>query len=367
MSRERTLGSVVLFVLLVALFIVPEIFYRSGQLAVVAVGEIQQNERKDLFTKMFELSRSDQLNLTSDYSFWDDMIAFADGSLSDEWGTDNLSSGIQTFGVSGIWVVDRHDAVRFGLRSGPDGEYVRDDVLPLPLDVIKEATGRKPVAEFFWNIGGVVHTVMAAGIVPTADSERATPPQGYFVTIKPVDDRLLSQLGQWTGTEIKLMPADTPEEPNGLIDANWGTYVFWHPLEDHAGSRVALLRLERDSPVVAVLFRQVKRDRVLAYAATAAVAFLLIVVLLQMNRARLRAEGIAHDMTQKLQQTNEELAKRVHERTEELEKDIAQRIQTEQELRTRTEELERMNKVMVGRELRMEEMKRELKEKEQAQ
>jgi PAS domain S-box-containing protein len=70
---------------------------------------------------------------------------------------------------------------------------------------------------------------------------------------------------------------------------------------------------------------------------------------------------------EKLHQAYEELEMRVHERTEELriaiiklEGEITLRKQAEQEIRATNEELNRFNQAMVGRELRMIELKKEV-------
>jgi len=346
---------------LVALVMLPEVLFRQSRATTETVANIQIADRTNLFRQMVRLTLQSQRNLVNDYTFWDDMISFADGKLDYQWGAENIAAGIESFHVHGIWVVDRHGKVRYGVRGTPGQEPVRDDRLPIPLEEVEAAVARDTVTEFFRTIDGATYSVMAAGIVPTADTDRATPPQGYFLTINAIDGNLLAVLGEQTGTTVTLLPADAEQTPARVENERTGTFSFPVSLTDEHGQRVAVLRVERTSEALTALFVQNSRSRTLNRVLFAGLALLFLDVFYLLNRSRARAEKLAADMTVELRTVNATLEQKVAERTAALERDVAERTKTEAELRTRTQELEKMNKVMIDRELRMVELKGELK------
>lgn len=69
-------------------------------------------------------------------------------------------------------------------------------------------------------------------------------------------------------------------------------------------------------------------------------------------------------MEKELLKAHEELEKRVKEKTAELKKTNEKLLENSKKLKKQLDELERINKIMVGRELRMKEMKEKIKELE---
>lgn len=360
-SRNQIIFVLLAIGALAVLIALPEILFRQNHTTAQAVAGIQIADRTNLFRQMVRLTLQSQRNLVNDYTFWDDMISFADGKLDDQWGAENIAAGIESFHVHGLWVVDRHGKVRYGVRGTPGQEPVKTDRLPIPLEEVEAAVARDTVAEFFRTIDGVTYSVMAAGIVPTADTDRATPPQGYFLTLNAIDNNLLTALGEQTGTTATLLPADTEPTSARVEDERTGAYSFPVSLADEHGQRVAVLRVEREDKALAALFIQNSRSRTLNRVLFTGLALLFLDVFYLLNRSRARAEKLAADMTVELRTVNATLEQKVAERTAALERDVAERTKTEAELRARTQELEKMNKVMIDRELRMVELKGELK------
>jgi C4-dicarboxylate-specific signal transduction histidine kinase len=207
---------------------------------------------------------------------------------------------------------------------------------------------------------------MVAGLVPTADSDRATPPQGYFLTINELDAEYLANLGDWTGARVTLLPPDAVEPSDWFLSPEEGTFVFLHPLTDDRGTRVGALRVERSSETLGVLAAQISQQRTLNRVIFTGLAALFAIIIYLLNRARARAESLAADMTRQLREANHTLEQRVTDRTASLEHEVEEHAKAETQLRARTGELEKMNKIMVDRELRMVELKGELeKEREE--
>jgi hypothetical protein len=290
------------------------------------------------------------------------MIEFADGKRSDVWGAENLDAGIAAFHLDGIWVVNRSGVVRYGVTRTPENESQRDDILTLPLTTVIDAVKKEPLTAFHTRIGNSIFSVVAAGIVPTADEERATKPQGYFVTISAMDNEYLAELGDSTGTTVELLPGNAPKGVLGLTDPEKGIVKFQSPLVDQNGTTIAQLHFERINSSLSVIYSQARGERLNNYILFTGLAILVLIVLTLNTRARQRAEAIASQITKELQDINATLEQRVRERTAELEEDIKQRTEAEEGLKKRTDELERLNKVMVDRELRVFELKRKLKE-----
>lgn len=344
--------------LIVAIFVVPGFFYSRNLEGIEEVAEEQVADRAGITEQMHKLSHESQRNLTNDYSFWDDMIELADRARDDEWGMENLTSGIDSFGVDGVWVVDRAGAVRFGLVQGPGGEILYDTNLPVGLDIIRATTASSSVGAFHRFIGPDIVTIMTAGLVPTADAARLTPPQGYFVTLSRNDATDLQALSGQTDARLSLRTVSDGVPSLGLLDIRTGRYAFELPLTDWDGSLIAHLHGERESKSVALLFKRAQFERMVSGLLLGLLALLMLAFVGVNARARRRAELIAETMTRDLRTLNAQLETRVQERTRELEDDIRQRKAAEEQLLKRTSELERINKIMLDRELRIVELKK---------
>jgi hypothetical protein len=361
--RASTLSTFVLptLLLLGVVIVVPNYLYSQGYASLQEVAELQIVDRLHLTERMHELSHASQYNLTDDYTYWDDMIAFADGKLDDAWGEENLRAGIATFNVDAIWVIDRAGRVRYGIVTTPDGDIRRETELPIGMDIIEATAASGSIGSFHHYVGDRLVTIMTAGLVPTDDIERTTPPQGYFVTLSEFDTLQISTLGTQTGTEASVHRIGEPTRELGLLDAGTGLYRFRIPVADWDGTEIAHIYAERHAESIATLHAHLGSERVTNYTLFSLVSVLMLVLLWVNIRARRRAELIAEGMTRDLRDINATLERRVTERTAQLEHDIKRRTEAEEDLRKRTEELERLNRVMVDRELRVVELKKRLK------
>lgn len=358
--NATVVAGISIILILAGVLILPEVIYRGDQRTNAAVLDIQLQDRKTLTERMLEQGHLSQRNLTSDYTFWDDMISFADRKLDDQWGDDNLKAGIVSFHVNGIWVVDRHGKVRYGVMATPDSDPARNDTLPIPLDIIRRSVAQDKLSQFYMRIGDRTFSVMAAGIVPTADVDRATPPQGYFLTLHELDAAFIGQLGEFTGTTITLSAPGAAVGPTGQATPDSGTYTFSIPLTDNQGHDAGALSAIRVSGALNALIAQSLNERATNRILFGGIAALMATVLLLLNRARARAEGLAATMTLELREANAQLERRVSERTAQLQRNIEELSSVQIGLRERTKELETMNMAMVDRELRIVELKKEL-------
>ena len=239
----------------VGAFVIPELVFRgeSERRAILASSVGREGER--LFDAVFSLGQRSQLNVTNDYSYWDDMVDFAAGALDDEWGFENLSAGLESFSINNVWVIGPDERLRYGLRQGPeDDEPFIHETLPISVERIRDAVASDSVALFYVRQDEGVSLVMAAGIVPTADAERETSPQGYFVTAADIDV-LTDEVGAYTAATIDVT------EPSGVIvegaftDIDHGIYRFDRTLKNDLDEDVAKMSIIREFPSIRAIFQ----------------------------------------------------------------------------------------------------------------
>lgn len=298
-----------------------------------------------------------------DYTFWDDMVAFAEDQLDNQWGVENLDAGIESFGLDALWVLRADGTVRYARMLNGD-EIV--DAPPLPLDsgelrtlMAQEPEEGTSVREFYWfsdELGPL--SLFGADITTTDDSQHKKPARGYYIVAIRISERAalsdLAGLG-FTGEAVEMTTIPPEERPSGT-----SPHVFWHRMWDHTGATIGAIKLVRTSPLLTQTLRDIAYGRMLGAVLWVLVGAVTTFLLLSLARVQQRAQKLADQMTSQLRENNEVLERRVAERTKELELDIQERTAAEENLMKRTADLERMNKVMLDRESRIIELKQKI-------
>lgn len=194
-------------------------------------------------------------NFVTDYSYWDDLVAFVRNG-STVWADKNLAAVMPEAKTDAIWV--------FNTGFSPVYETARVQSLsaqkPLAAHVVQQAFAGKRITRFFVKIPDGVLEVHGATIHPTADSARATEPQGYLLAGRVWTKEYIAALEGKTNSRITL--AAIAGSSTGIED---GMIRVAAPLDGGNGKPAVLAVMRLPSPLAASLSRQ----RIAAAAATA--------------------------------------------------------------------------------------------------
>jgi hypothetical protein len=327
---------------------------------------LQMESDKLIWDVVHELSDQTFAAHVSDYSYWDDMVAFARGELDDAWAEENINPVMESLGLAAVWILDADGTLRHGVRL-ENGAFVAAPQLPFTKTQIATLLERQdddeveeygPVREFYWlsDIGPL--TLFASDITTTDDPDHLKDAQGYYIVASELSEegflKEVRHLGMVTtvvsGAEVR--PVVPPSAS--------GPHIFWHPLEDISGTVVGAIKIENTTESFVKNTASSRFSRNLTSGLWVSTGIAVSLLVLSLGRTRQRASDLAQQMTHQLQEANETLERTVAERTKELASDIAQRKVFEAQLEKRTRDLETMNRAMLDRESRVVELKHEL-------
>jgi len=209
------------------------------------------DQRKQLFNVSLEAEGSTFKSFSEDYSFWDDMVDFV-ATGNQEFATTNIDSGLQTFQADADWVFD------------PDGNQVYMSKADPATDVsgvmfnrsFFEAVSTNKFVHYYVQLPSGIFEIRAATIVPGDDPDHSTPPSGYWIIGRFLDDSFITNLTALSQSNVKFV---------GATDTNTGTInhdsvSFNMPLRDLAGQTVGQLQSSATISLVNDLNSLYKRE-----------------------------------------------------------------------------------------------------------
>lgn len=195
--------------------------------------------------------------LAEDYSRWDEMVTFVEGDGRDtEWSEDEVPTALQTFRLEAVWVYSR-DARPLWNCSDP--VRFAEPEPPAPADELRTAFASGPMGRFWvWTSEGIME-VRWAGVVPSSDPDRVTPPVGYFLAGRLYDRAALDRVGETLNgrAEIRHATPDAGGVPETGVDGD--DFVATDPLFGPDGRQVAVREVRIPSPQVRAALATAKR------------------------------------------------------------------------------------------------------------
>lgn len=325
---------------------------------------IYKTERK----ASFEANINSAFELTDifarDYSVWDDMVK-AVKSGDEAWFDENIIPALDTYKASAAWVVDKSFNLKYQITKDEDvADY------PLPFDFKKD--GKKifqdgNFVETFTTFDDNVYRISIGPIQPSSDSQRKTEPQGYFIAAKQLNSDFISHLEKLNLMDIRLHAGVHDPEANEI---DKGVVKFNYGLQDLGGERIAHFQIAAQSDFLKSYYRDQLAQYWFSVAGIAVLVltfgiFIYVVVSLPLREVSdtIRYGGGNH--LEKIIKRRDEIgdiARLVQQNvSQSQETKIAyQKIeQAQREANSHLAEVEQMNNLMVGRELRMSELKKE--------
>lgn len=197
-----------------------------------------------LFDELLALQGHSLYTFSCDYTYWDEMVEFVKTG-GEEWGNENLAEPFSTFGLQACWVLRLDGSTVY---SHTEVEGLSEEVLPRDGLLAFFASGRR-FAHFFVQTPVGVLELRGATIHPTADAQRQTPPQGYFLAGRLWDSLLLEQIGKLVRGRLAVLQAGSDDVVlrRTLED---GSLTLQRPLVGVDGKLVAVLDAQIPSPVL---------------------------------------------------------------------------------------------------------------------
>jgi len=231
----------------------------------------QQNseEKKAYFDKLITLKGANLKSLSIDYTYWDDMVGFVHGTKDMAWARQNMDETVLgTYQADALWVY-RLDLSRIYSIQSENAAGLKD--LPFPVETIKDIFSKERLCHFFVYTGAGLMEIRGATIHPTADSERQTPPQGYFFAGRLWNKSFLEELSELNGGGIAIdRMKPTVPDPRALLDTNM--IVLSKEIPDWQGKPVAYLYVSIHSQELDI-YKRYSRN------VTAAFIYFLVIII----------------------------------------------------------------------------------------
>jgi len=198
-----------------------------------------QRDATGMLERWLDLNGASLRQFTEDYSRWDDMASFVKNP-DPAWAEINVRQSLAGFNVHDAWVLSKEGALLYQAREG-------QAVPPLAQEQWRQLVADNPFPHFFTTHAQGLQEIRGAPIQPSADTARASPPQGWLVAARLWDPAHLQALGSLTESAISLSPPgqvdNTPIPPSRL--------TVLRPLTDWRGQTVGMLYVSREMPAIA--------------------------------------------------------------------------------------------------------------------
>ncbi|PAW63542.1 MAG: hypothetical protein B9S34_14140 [Opitutia bacterium Tous-C1TDCM] len=220
---------------------------RSQARALGSLLESETRERSHLLEELVDLTGQALRDFTSDYSQWDEMVAFL-RQPKPEWAAINLDASIKNFKLSGAWVL-RLDGTLVHATAGEAPAPAPS--LPLPPHVLAALLAKPPARNTFVPSGGDVLELCLAPIVPSADTTRSSAPLGWLLAGRIWDRTLLEKFGELVRGKTSLGGAQSRPPISSAEDIGLRL-----PLAGPDGSIVAFLDCRIEAEELKITGRQ---------------------------------------------------------------------------------------------------------------
>jgi sensor domain CHASE-containing protein len=236
--------------------------------------ENSRAEKTYQISKTIDFCSRPLLTLVTDYSLWDDMITFT-YHPTDKWAVDNVLPGLPAHHIDIVWIMDTTETVRYTLSQTKDEPLAHDSSFARSLR--KQIAGNPWTHYFSLNNGRLVE-VRSAPMQPSEDTERKSPPRGYFVAADVWDDSYLRELSDALQASLVLSarPDTLASDEKIMTSLRTSEFTVHQELLGPDGHEIAALLCTYASPTYTEM--RVFVDRLLLGGLIFGVAIMLLLV-----------------------------------------------------------------------------------------
>lgn len=205
------------------------------------------NEYLRLTKAIMDSEAAPLATLAKDYTQWDDMVRFVK-TADMPWAEENLVPALPTYGADAGQVY-RVDGSRVYANHVERQGWL--DAISPPAGFLNSLVKGPPQQHYFQFVNGELIEVRASTIQPSADNDRKTPAQGFYLVYRAWDVERLGKLTRATGMNASVVRFPsvgatlTPEQIRS------GTIEVFHPVVGLDGRAIGAIRLADTSQVLA--------------------------------------------------------------------------------------------------------------------
>jgi diguanylate cyclase (GGDEF)-like protein len=209
------------------------------------------DEKQSLFDKIVALKGETLRTLAYDYTFWDEMVDFA-ATGDRQWASENIDTGLKSFNVQSAWIYRPDFSLVYssGIFAGYDLKEI-----PVPKDGLTELFSKGYFPHFFIDTPDGPMEIRGAPVQPTSDSERATPPKGYFLAGRLWSKGYIKEISGLTESSIVISRWEPDKIRHDGNSSGKKGIVFYRTLNGWDGKPLFEVMVHSGSPVVAELNR----------------------------------------------------------------------------------------------------------------
>lgn len=321
--------------------------------------------------KRFEVSRSttsDLVNaLSYDYTIWDEMIDAINGD-DKVWFKENIVPALDTYKTDAAWVFNsRYQNIYQAHKNGSELEFPIQDFASAQTQLFRDGY----FVNFHIVIQGDIYQILGSPVQPTDDIERKTAPQGYFfVARKLVRPDIIARLEDLGGYDVNITASNTH---NPSIITSRGDFMFEDPIYSFDRTQIATYQvsghssyIERTSSIIYWQFLGFTGVMIIFLIMIGSIIYSVVTKpIRRLSRSILDRDPEA---LERLRRREDEFGRVADLIVQDHDQDLALRAAhmelkvTQAKLEKELKESERMNDLMVGRELKMIELKKQIRD-----
>ncbi len=193
---------------------------------VISLLEKQKEQRADLLNTAVQFRSESIDNFVFDYTYWDDMLKFAQTGDT-VWANENIVSSIPTFKIDYAWVYRPDLSLIYSTHIDSIRALV---TLPMSETQMRSIVSGKPLTSFFIKSGSDLIEISEGSIHPTIDQKRQSPPFGYLFVGRIWTHDYLKKIGAISRTELNLLtPENNANHKDSIIPKEF-RYINYKPL-----------------------------------------------------------------------------------------------------------------------------------------
>jgi signal transduction histidine kinase len=200
-----------------------------------------EQQHKVTVSTALRMNEDLMMNILKDYSVWDEMVKFT-MTRDSLWARVNISSTPITYGLSGMWVVDRDNQIIYSYTGR------EDPIQPLQFfsDSLFSFIDKRKGCYFYHKQSFRVYEMAASPIHLMSDTLKSEPAAGYFILCRALDQHSLRALEKLTISQVVILPYNANHQPA----SDPAEIVTIAPLNTWNGRTISLLEFRHEQPLL---------------------------------------------------------------------------------------------------------------------
>ena len=212
----------------------------------------EQAEDSRLLNKIVQFKFSGLDAYTKDYTYWDEMMNFANTGDTD-WAKSNIEVSLVTYDVDYVWVFNDDFKLRYFV-SGKNTAAISEDIITGEM-VSAVTAGDVRFFHYFIKCSAGILEINGATIHSTSDPERLNKPGGYYAAGRLWSKKRLEEISDLTFTHVDIAMLNTD---NIKMNNNHDEFIVrsYLTFNDHNNRPVAYLISSRELINLKIIHRQ---------------------------------------------------------------------------------------------------------------